>query len=108
MWDKTGWGTVFKHGNEYCCPKNEPPPLLDCRWVGQGDCADNTCGASEVTLLTDERGDSYGGCSCKSSLPPASAGSPSHQSLTLQNRVSEAISMLHAKHADAPNRDLRH
>ncbi|KAG5951737.1 hypothetical protein E4U53_002386 [Claviceps sorghi] len=63
MWDKTGWGTIFKHGNEFCCPKNDPPPLLDCRWVGKGDCADNTCGGSEVTLLTDERGDSYGGCS---------------------------------------------
>ncbi|KAG6187812.1 hypothetical protein E4U27_007679 [Claviceps purpurea] len=63
MWDKTGWGTVFKHGNEFCCPKDEQPPLLDCRWVGKGDCADNTCGSSEVTLLTDERGDSYGGCS---------------------------------------------
>ncbi|KAG6039145.1 hypothetical protein E4U41_003161 [Claviceps citrina] len=63
IWDKTGWGTVFKHGNEFCCPKDAPPPLLDCRWVGKGDCADNTCGGSEVTLLTEERGDSYTGCS---------------------------------------------
>ncbi|UKZ93576.1 uncharacterized protein TrAFT101_008486 [Trichoderma asperellum] len=63
MWDKTGWGTVFKHGNEFCCPKDDPPPLLDCRWVGKGDCADNTCSGSEVTLLTDGRGDSKHGCS---------------------------------------------
>ncbi|QSZ31930.1 hypothetical protein DSL72_001499 [Monilinia vaccinii-corymbosi] len=43
--------------------KDKPPPLLDCRWVGKGDCADNTYGGSEVTLLTDEREDTYGGCS---------------------------------------------
>ncbi|KAM7215378.1 hypothetical protein V8F06_009239 [Rhypophila decipiens] len=62
MWDKTGWGTVYKHGNEFCCPRDDPPPLLDCRWIGKGDCVDNTCGGSEVTLLIDERGDSYSGC----------------------------------------------
>lgn len=62
IWDKTGWGTVFKHGNEFCCPKSDPPPLLDCRWVGKGDCADNTCSGSEITLMTDERGDEYSGC----------------------------------------------
>lgn len=66
MWDKTGWGNEFEHGNEFCCPKDDPPPLLDCHWVGKGDCADNTCSGSEVTLFTDVQGDKPGGCSCKS------------------------------------------
>lgn len=63
QWDRTGWGTVFKHGNEYCCPKGKSAPLEDCHWVGKGDCADNTCKNTEVTLERDTGGDSYGGCS---------------------------------------------
>ncbi|KAK2766602.1 hypothetical protein FQN53_006662 [Emmonsiellopsis sp. PD_33] len=56
MWDRTGWGTVFKHGNHYCCKKSEPIPYKDCHWVGTGDCADNTCSDSEVTLEVSDRG----------------------------------------------------
>ncbi|KAI1840789.1 hypothetical protein JX266_012996 [Neoarthrinium moseri] len=63
MWNHNGWATTFSHGSEYCCPKDQPAPLLDCRWVGTGDCADNTCGGSEITLLTDDQGDSWAGCS---------------------------------------------
>ncbi|EGE82986.2 bacteriodes thetaiotaomicron symbiotic chitinase [Blastomyces dermatitidis ER-3] len=63
MWDRTGWGTVFKHGNHFCCPKSQPMPYKNCHWVGEGDCADNTCNENEVTLEADSRGDSYIGCS---------------------------------------------
>ncbi|KAL2368872.1 hypothetical protein RJ035_003742 [Blastomyces gilchristii] len=59
MWDRTGWGTVFKHGNHFCCPKSQPMPYKNCHWVGEGDCADNTCNENEVTLEADSRGDSY-------------------------------------------------
>nr|KAI0406599.1 hypothetical protein F4802DRAFT_556676 [Xylaria palmicola] len=62
-WDRNGWGTVFKHGNEYCCPKSKPAPLKDCHWVGKGDCADNTCAKNEITLDSSVYGDSYTGCS---------------------------------------------
>lgn len=65
MWDRTGWGTVFKHGNNFCCPKSQPMPYKNCHWVGSGDCAHNTCNENEVTLEVDSRGDSYSGCSCK-------------------------------------------
>lgn len=65
QWDRTGWGTTFKHGNHYCCPKSEPIPLKNCHWVGKGDCADNTCNAEEVTLATDNMGDAFTGCSCE-------------------------------------------
>lgn len=63
-WDKSWGGTVFNHGNSYCCPATRPPPYKDCHWVGQGDCADNTCDKTEVTLETDTRGDTYGSCGC--------------------------------------------
>ncbi|KAJ6111424.1 hypothetical protein N7523_007485 [Penicillium sp. IBT 18751x] len=63
QWDRTGWGTTFKHGNHYCCLKSEPIPLKNCHWVGKGDCADNTWNAEEVTLATDNMGDTYTGCS---------------------------------------------
>ncbi len=61
-YDRWGWATVFCNGYNYCCKKNKPMPLTNCHWVGQGDCADNTCAASEVTLWTNDRGDSYSGC----------------------------------------------
>ncbi|KAI0863675.1 hypothetical protein F4860DRAFT_521760 [Xylaria cubensis] len=64
-WDHNGWGSVFSHGNEYCCPKYKPAPLRNCHWVGKGDCADNTCAKNEITLDSDVYGDSYTGCSCK-------------------------------------------
>ncbi|KAL3429986.1 hypothetical protein BDV09DRAFT_31381 [Aspergillus tetrazonus] len=61
-WDGNSWSTVASHGSSYCCPKADKMPLENCHWVGKGDCADNTCSATEVTLLTDNRGDSYSGC----------------------------------------------
>ncbi|KAK1771446.1 glycosyl hydrolases family 18-domain-containing protein [Phialemonium atrogriseum] len=46
-----------KHnGRHYCC-KGIDKPLTNCHWVGQGDCADNTCNAKEVTLARDSIGD---------------------------------------------------
>lgn len=53
--------TVFKNGQRYCC-KDAARPLNNCHWVGQGDCADNTCSNSEVTLIVDPGGDSYSTC----------------------------------------------
>ncbi|RDW83598.1 glycoside hydrolase family 18 protein [Aspergillus mulundensis] len=61
-WEGNSMSTVLSHGSSYCCPKADKMPLENCHWVGKGDCADNTCSASEVTLLTDNRGDSYSGC----------------------------------------------
>jgi chitinase len=61
-WDRWGWATVFCYGYHYCCKKDRPVPLQNCHWVGQGDCADNTCSASEVTLWTNDRGDKYTSC----------------------------------------------
>ncbi|TID00248.1 Mutanase [Colletotrichum higginsianum] len=46
---------------KYCC-KNSPPPLSNCHWVGQGDCADNNCNNKEVTLLLDSVGLLGGAC----------------------------------------------
>lgn len=62
-YDHNGWATVFCHGFHYCCKKDRPIPLQNCHWVGKGDCADNTCAKSEVTLWTNDRGDTYSGCS---------------------------------------------
>lgn len=64
-YDRWGWGSIFCNGYRYCCKKSKPIPFSKCHWVGQGDCADNTCSKSEVTLWTNERGDSYTGCNCK-------------------------------------------
>ncbi|KAG6197388.1 hypothetical protein E4U50_007948 [Claviceps purpurea] len=63
IWGMSGGSTILKHGNKFCCPKDHSPPLLDCHWVGKGDCADNSCGASEVTLLTNSQGESFRSCS---------------------------------------------
>ncbi|KAH7303662.1 glycoside hydrolase superfamily [Stachybotrys elegans] len=49
------------HGERLCCSTN-PPALEDCHWVGQGDCADNTCAAHEVTVRTNAIGDGWRGC----------------------------------------------
>ncbi|KAL1614362.1 hypothetical protein SLS54_009789 [Diplodia seriata] len=51
---------------KYCCP--EPKKFTNCHWVGQGDCADNTCTNSEgeddgsIELMTDSFGDSTSSC----------------------------------------------
>jgi chitinase len=60
--DRWGGATVFCNGNHYCCKKGQPIPFRNCHWVGQGDCADNTCAKSEVTLWTDGLGDAYSTC----------------------------------------------
>ncbi|KAF4916135.1 Mutanase [Colletotrichum fructicola] len=56
---KCGLGTLT---NRYCC-KNNPPPFSNCHWVGQGDCADNTCNNKEVTLILDQGGGDGNLCS---------------------------------------------
>lgn len=50
----------------YCC-KAKIKPFDNCHWVGQGDCAENTCDNKETTLATDVNGNNYGGkvCNCK-------------------------------------------
>ncbi|CAI7654398.1 unnamed protein product [Penicillium viridicatum] len=53
--------TIFRHSMHYCC-KTSPAPLTDCHWVGKGDCADNRCSSSEVTLATNGQGDSISSC----------------------------------------------
>ena len=56
--DRWGRATAFCDGYDYCCKKDRPLPFKYCHWVGQGDCADNTCAKYEVTLWTDQMGDS--------------------------------------------------
>ncbi|WDK19701.1 alpha-glucanase [Colletotrichum graminicola] len=51
--------------NRYCC-KNKPPPLSNCHWVGEGNCADNHCNNKEVTLILDQGGLDGTLCNCKS------------------------------------------
>ncbi|KAG8165716.1 hypothetical protein KVR01_004268 [Diaporthe batatas] len=48
-------------GNTYCCKKDRIA-FNRCNWVGKGDCADNTCDRTEVTLLTNPYGDSSTSC----------------------------------------------
>ena len=50
----------FNRGMHYCCGHNRAP-LKNCHWIGQGDCADNTCNDREVVLARDSVGDG-GGC----------------------------------------------
>lgn len=57
---------VFTYGNHYCCRDN-PAPLENCHWVGEGDCADNTCSSTDVTLLVNDQDDDGNSCSCKPS-----------------------------------------
>ncbi|KAF4839834.1 Mutanase [Colletotrichum siamense] len=52
---------LFKYMSHYCC-KSSQPPLRSCHWVGKGDCADNTCSATEVTVRTNSQGDSLVDC----------------------------------------------
>ncbi|KAI9044352.1 uncharacterized protein KD926_000953 [Aspergillus affinis] len=37
-------------GEDLCCPMSSPLPFINCHWVGDGDCMDANCAASEVTL----------------------------------------------------------
>lgn len=53
---------------KYCCATYKPP-LTNCHWVGQGDCADNTCNNAEVVLLTNPYGDNGNACACKALNP---------------------------------------
>lgn len=53
--------TIFNSGQHYCC-QDDQKPLDNCHWVGQGDCAENTCNSKEVTLTVNSQGDSYSSC----------------------------------------------
>ncbi|RSL80462.1 hypothetical protein CEP51_006553 [Fusarium floridanum] len=61
---KTNQGSCgfFWSGGQYCCPKSKPAPLLNCHWVGQGDCAENTCADSDIQLERDRYGGSWAAC----------------------------------------------
>ncbi|KAF6783758.1 alpha-glucanase [Colletotrichum sojae] len=48
--------SLIKRQNHYCC-KGNPLPLSNCHWVGQNDCADNTCNNKEVTVILDQGGE---------------------------------------------------
>lgn len=42
---------------KYCCKTDvEVMPFAECHWVGQGDCAQNRCDESEITVATDPLG----------------------------------------------------
>jgi hypothetical protein len=60
----TGKCTVVDHAMHYCCA-SDPAPLNNCHWVGSGDCADNRCADTEVTVALDSRGDSFAACNCE-------------------------------------------
>ncbi|KAK2590532.1 hypothetical protein QQS21_011782 [Conoideocrella luteorostrata] len=49
-------------GQSYCCKRDKPMPVSNCHWVGQGDCADNTCAKTEITLTTSSKGGNYRSC----------------------------------------------
>ncbi|EJP61449.1 symbiotic chitinase [Beauveria bassiana ARSEF 2860] len=49
-------------GLKYCCKDDKPMPVSNCHWVGQGDCAQNTCAKTEITLRTSGRGGSFNSC----------------------------------------------
>ncbi|RGP77398.1 glycosyl hydrolase family 71 [Fusarium longipes] len=53
---------LWSYGKHFCCPKSKPKPLKDCHWIGQGDCADNSCADHEVTLANDNYGEGQFGC----------------------------------------------
>jgi hypothetical protein len=74
----SGWCVTWNGPQHYCC-KSDPVPLLNCHWVGKGDCADNTCNDAEVTLATDNQGGSWTGCNWwrKKALCCTANGTPS-------------------------------
>lgn len=42
---------------KYCCKTDvEVMPFSDCHWIGQGDCAQNRCDESDITVATDPIG----------------------------------------------------
>ncbi|KAI9146931.1 symbiotic chitinase [Paramyrothecium foliicola] len=63
-WDRGGYATIFCNGYRYCCKKDRPMPLQKCHWVGKGDCAQNSCDKTEVTLYTNSFGDTDGSRAC--------------------------------------------
>ncbi|KAH7317114.1 symbiotic chitinase [Stachybotrys elegans] len=63
-WDRGGYATIFCNGYRYCCKKDRPMPLQQCHWVGKGDCAQNSCAQTEVTLYTNNFGDTDGSRAC--------------------------------------------
>ncbi|KAH9999574.1 hypothetical protein F4779DRAFT_635983 [Xylariaceae sp. FL0662B] len=62
-WSLNGdWCPLFSSGMRYCCKGKMRDSLQNCHWVGKGDCADNTCSDTEVTLETDPAGDGSFSC----------------------------------------------
>ncbi|KAH8423771.1 uncharacterized protein LDX57_001529 [Aspergillus melleus] len=47
---------VYDPGEDLCCPMSFPLPFINCHWVGDGDCVDANCAASEVSLGTNPVG----------------------------------------------------
>ncbi|WXC52158.1 hypothetical protein QX201_011817 [Fusarium graminearum] len=54
--------SILWFGTHLCCPKSKPEPLIDCHWVGQGDCAKNSCANYEVTVGTEGYGGDKDSC----------------------------------------------
>ncbi|UZP44687.1 hypothetical protein NXS19_012499 [Fusarium pseudograminearum] len=54
--------SILWFGTHLCCPKSKPEPLIDCHWVGQGDCAENSCANYEVTVGTEGYGGDKDSC----------------------------------------------
>ncbi|PMB70234.1 hypothetical protein BM221_004885 [Beauveria bassiana] len=58
----------YKDSQRYCCKKghNDVTAFEYCNWVGQGDCAENRCSGSEVTVHTSSVGENgWKACLCK-------------------------------------------
>ncbi|OAA37536.1 symbiotic chitinase [Beauveria brongniartii RCEF 3172] len=49
----------YKDSQRYCCKKghNDVTAFEYCNWVGQGDCGENRCSGSEVTVHTSSVGE---------------------------------------------------
>ena len=57
----------FFQKKHFCC--DDPLPLRNCHWVGGGDCADNTCTKTEVTIARSDIGGEGSMCRCEIDCP---------------------------------------